>query len=79
MKKTKINIYQADFVFMLEKQAHEFGNCIIWKWGKIKKKKYKSKYGYIYRCEFKSVDDGIDCFGRPDASIPSTSSESSAP
>lgn len=61
MKKTKINVYQADFVFMLEKQAHEFDNCIIWKWGKIKKKKYKSKYGYIYRCEFKSVDDGIDC------------------
>ena len=61
MKKNKIDIYQADFVFMLGNHAHEFDNSIIWKWGKIKKKKYNSKYGYIYRCEFKSINEGVDC------------------
>ena len=61
MKKNKINIYQADFVVMLESQAYEFYNSIIWKWGKVKKKKYNPKYGYIYRCEFKSIDEGINC------------------
>lgn len=59
--KNKINIYQADFVVMLESQAYEFYNNIIWKWGKVKKKKYNPKYGYIYRCEFKSIDEGINC------------------
>ena len=61
MKKNKINVYQADFVFMLEDQAKDFDNSIIWKWGKIKKKKYSLKYGYIYRCEFKSINEGVDC------------------
>ena len=61
MKKNKIKIYQADFIFMLEEQAKEFENCILWKWGKIIKRKYSDKYGYIYRCQFKSMDEGTDC------------------
>ena len=61
MKKNKRKVYQAEFVFMLESQAYEFYNSIIWKWGKVKKKKYSLKYGYIYRCEFKSIDEGINC------------------
>lgn len=61
MKNKKINIYQADFIFMLEQQAYEFDNSIVWKWGKIIKRKYSDKYGYIYRCQFKSMDEGTDC------------------
>ena len=61
MKKNKIKIYQADFIFMLEEQAKEGENCILWKWGKIIKRKYSDKYGYIYRCQFKSMDEGTDC------------------
>lgn len=61
MKNKKINIYQADFIFMLGSQAYEFDNCIIWKWGKVIKKKYSDKYGCIYRCQFKSIDEGINC------------------
>lgn len=61
MKKNKVKIYQADFIFMIERQAYEFENCIIWKWGKVKKKKYSFKYGYAYRCEFKSPNEGINC------------------
>lgn len=57
----KIKIYQADFIFMLKEQAKEFDNSIIWKWGKITKKKYSSKYGYIYRCQFKSKNEGAEC------------------
>lgn len=59
--KNKIKIYQADFVFMLEEQARKFDNSIIWKWGKIIKKKYSPKYGYIHHCQFKSIDEGTDC------------------
>lgn len=61
MKKNKIKIYQADFIFMLGDQAKEFDNCIIWKWGKITKKKYSLKYGHIYSCKFRTEDDGVNC------------------
>lgn len=61
MKKNKINIYQADFVFMLEDQARDFAQDIIWKYGKIIKEKYKNSYGYIYRCQFATIDEGINC------------------
>lgn len=61
MMKNKKNIYQADFIFMLEEHARDFDNSIIWKWGKIVKRKYKYKYGYIYRCQFKTEIDGVEC------------------
>lgn len=60
--KSKIKIYQADFVFMLKEQAYEFDSSIIQKWGKIIKRKYNPKYGYIYRCQFQTIDDGTCCF-----------------
>ena len=61
MKKNKIKIYQADFVFMIESQAYDFDNCIIWKWGKVIKRKYDRKLGYVYRCQFKTIDEGTNC------------------
>lgn len=59
--KNKRKIYQADFIFMLNEQARDFAQNIVWKYGKIIKEKYKYHYGYIYRCQFATIDDGISC------------------
>lgn len=61
--KNKIKVYQADFIFMFEKQAKEFENYILWKYFyKSKNIKYSFKYdGYICRCQFKTEEGWAKC------------------
>lgn len=60
--KNKKYCFQADFIFMIEEQAHIFKDEIIQKYGgKIIKSKFSYKYGFIYRCIFKNIDLSIKC------------------
>ena len=60
--KNKRRCFQADFIFMIEEQAHLLKDEIIQKYGgEIIKSKFNYKYGFIYRCIFKNIDLSIKC------------------